>query len=554
MKKLLLLLAISCSLLLQAQKGDTFLENYKNSRGTYYNYWGPVKNGVPEGKGIAALNFSGKYAFYIGDFKNGLREGKGMMHWSSGYRYEGVWAGDTIGTGIAKYFINSSGAYYEGGMAGQKYTGQGIFYFGDGRMVTGEFKNGLQNGYCIYRQRDGGVYEGYFKDGKYDGEGIHTDSAGVKREGIWKAGVFESEQKVSKPARLPEKKLPGDPYLFSYKNDKGNIFSYRGPVKNQAPDGIGMGIYYYGTSKYALYKGGYKNGSRHGKGEMYFHTGDFFTGEWANDSLKNGAYYFGNGNRYEGAFAGNKREGKGKFYFLAGSVYDGDFKDAKYDGKGTYTAKDFTYTGEFRDDKYQGKGKMVKGSEIKDGDWEANVFKGTVQYVLPKGVKAFAGTDNWAKDKTKEEILSLFRSYNNSKLASAKGSAWGKNGKGQERFQSKIKLTGADTLFVVKDTTMIYLAPMGAIASGADADEAFRKMEGWLTSFLSRDYTTHSYTYTIHGLYAYKSAVFTDKEKKASICLYLQKEGGIYHVNLAMSKKELVSTYYDDEDDDDWWF
>ena len=49
-----------------------------------------------------------------------------------------------------------------------------------------------------------------------------------------------------------------------------------------------------------------------------------------------GALTFSDGNRYEGQFVNDKREGLGKYFWRDGRVYDGHWKDGKQHGRGTY--------------------------------------------------------------------------------------------------------------------------------------------------------------------------------------------------------------------------
>ena len=40
-----------------------------------------------------------------------------------------------------------------------------------------------------------------------------------------------------------------------------------------------------------------------------------------------GKYYYPDGDRYEGLFSNNKREGKGVYFYIDGSRYEGEFKN-----------------------------------------------------------------------------------------------------------------------------------------------------------------------------------------------------------------------------------
>jgi hypothetical protein len=49
-----------------------------------------------------------------------------------------------------------------------------------------------------------------------------------------------------------------------------------------------------------------------------------------------GFYYFNNGDRYEGDWINNVKEGKGKCYYVNGDVYEGEYKDNKRNGIGKF--------------------------------------------------------------------------------------------------------------------------------------------------------------------------------------------------------------------------
>ena len=46
--------------------------------------------------------------------------------------------------------------------------------------------------------------------------------------------------------------------------------------------------------------------------------------------------YYENGDKYDGEWKNNKREGKGIQYFAVGTRYNGEWKNDKMNGKGKY--------------------------------------------------------------------------------------------------------------------------------------------------------------------------------------------------------------------------
>ena len=57
--------------------------------------------------------------------------------------------------------------------------------------------------------------------------------------------------------------------------------------------------------------------------------------------MKNGKgiFYFNDGDRYEGDFRNDEREGLGIMYFNDGDRYEGDYREGKPEGKGIYYLK-----------------------------------------------------------------------------------------------------------------------------------------------------------------------------------------------------------------------
>lgn len=145
-----------------------------------------------------------------------------------------------------------------------------------------------------------------------------------------------------------------------------------------------------------IYKGEWKNGSRHGEGIIYYKNGDKFKGSFENDQIFGiGTYYFNNGNiltgefnnkfiergileiangkgKYEGEFLNNKFHGKGKFMFFNGDIYEGDWKNGLKDGHGVYYYQNQSeYDGEWTNDKKNGHGIFYnrETGDSYDGNW-----------------------------------------------------------------------------------------------------------------------------------------------------------------------------------------
>ena len=101
------------------------------------------------------------------------------------------------------------------------------------------------------------------------------------------------------------------------------------------------------------YEGDFVDNVKEGKGVYYYINGDKYEGEFFEDEKDGyGVYYYKNGEKYEGEFKDNKKNGHGIYYYLEGDRYEGEFKDGFADGRGTYYYNDGEkYVGDYKEDK-----------------------------------------------------------------------------------------------------------------------------------------------------------------------------------------------------------
>lgn len=175
-------------------------------------------------------------------------------------KYEGLMKEGIKSFGIEYY---SKDEFYIGEFLNNKPGGEGK-YVDSITETTGDFKNGLENGYaeCMGKTnefyykgqyKDGffngkgnlkllnnETYEGNFEKDKFQGFGVYVDSEGNLYSGEWNQDVKEGEG------------------TFVYSDGR----KYKGNFKNNNKDGYGE---YYWTDG-DIYKGFWKNGKRHGKG------------------------------------------------------------------------------------------------------------------------------------------------------------------------------------------------------------------------------------------------------------------------------------------------
>jgi hypothetical protein len=103
---------------------------------------------------------------------NNLPHGTGIMKYSDGRVYSGEWKdGRWHGKGRATF---SNGDVFEGMYYEDQRHGLGIYQWNDGREFKGGFFNDQRSGHGEYTWPDGAKYSGEFQKGLRHGEGTYT--------------------------------------------------------------------------------------------------------------------------------------------------------------------------------------------------------------------------------------------------------------------------------------------------------------------------------------------------------------------------------------------
>ena len=130
---------------------------------------------------------------------------------------------------------------------------------------------------------------------------------------------------------------------------------------------------------------------RHGYGAYYWNDGDRYEGQfWKNTFHGHGVYYYKNGNVYDGDWVSNQRTGEGTFSWASGDRYEGHFTEGKLDGYGVYYfhSSGSKYSGNFSMDKKSGRGVIVWGNGDRyEGDWLDDERTGVGTLVWTSGDK-----------------------------------------------------------------------------------------------------------------------------------------------------------------------
>jgi hypothetical protein len=110
--------------------------------------------------------------------------------------------------------------------------------------------------------------------------------------------------------------------------------TYSGPCLSGLAEGEGI------ASGSAEYRGGFKEGRKHGKGVKRWPNGDRYEGGFAADAKEGyGSYVWGagpwEGERYDGEFAADRRHGYGIYWWPSGDVYSGPWEGDRPTGPGS---------------------------------------------------------------------------------------------------------------------------------------------------------------------------------------------------------------------------
>ena len=366
-------------------EGNKYIGSWKNrnlhGQGTYYyladnefkgnKYVGEYKDGKANGQGTYTF---GNGENYVGNWISSMRNGQGTNFYKNGDKYVGKWKDD---------LLHGQGTYYY--LADNQYKGS---------KYIGGFNNNKRNKFGTYYFADGSVVEGQWKDDKCpdckeyaEGEYIEDKVVGQKKSTLSKC--------VGSPEYIYDKTIPEN-----WNNCYGELYGMGGGVnghtyKGEFKNGLlnGYGIYTYNEpSEYAgtKYVGEYKNGKREGQG----------------------TFTSANGDKYVGEFKDDKKNGQGTFYFLAdnehkGDKYVGEHKDDNKHGKGTYTWPDgHEYVGEFKGDKYNGQGTLFwPDGRVWDGQWKDEEWVRGKKYAKGEYNSSVVANNNAPQNEINQEAI-----------------------------------------------------------------------------------------------------------------------------------------------------
>lgn len=352
------------------------IENLKDQWQLTFNYTGEVKDGKPNGMGVAKYA-SGNVVRYVGSFVNGMYNGKGTMFFDDGAFLTGMWKnGKLSGKGSN---LNADGSLFIGEFSNGVKNGQGLLVFKDNSFVKGNYQDDKMSGRCINVWTDGTIVSDIiYANDKRNGPGYQYEAKSKKLyEGEWKddkwaqaaspnfssflkSASFTGESTsdhILMGAINSEKFLVDTSYYYDLKGHKRYFGYYEsGHLRN------GLIIRDDSTRFYGPLNNNGANGYCYDfKFGKYFsegvYTDDFLNGPILDlDLTKKSAYY---GDAVKGEFSG-----KAYFFNESGTMYVGDYLKGRFTGNG------------FR---YETSGKYVSGT------WNDGKITALNTVITPKG-------------------------------------------------------------------------------------------------------------------------------------------------------------------------
>ena len=326
---------------------------------------------------------------YVGEFRNGRRDGQGNYLYPSGLWYSGNFSNDEW-KGHGKLTL-PSGETFIGNFTNHQINGQGIFTSPDGLFYTGSFYKGQRNGQGTLKWSNGQRYVGEFKDNKRHGNGTFISSDGQKYIGEYKddkrhgKGTFFSPNgEVLQAGVWVDDEFQNSSDGHTRAGSQNQKYSEAQTRLPECPSGTTTRRHNcFGTQILAngfKYVGDWKNGKKHGRGNLTLPNGSLYTGEFKDDKIEGqGTFTSSDGRKYVGEWKDSKKNGKGTYTWPNGQEYVGEFKDDKRHGDGTNKfLHGGKYVGQFKDDKENGQGTLYSstGTVLITGRWANGEFTG----------------------------------------------------------------------------------------------------------------------------------------------------------------------------------
>uniref|UniRef100_A0A674E7C9 Alsin Rho guanine nucleotide exchange factor ALS2 n=1 Tax=Salmo trutta TaxID=8032 RepID=A0A674E7C9_SALTR len=226
-------------------------------------------------------------------------------------------------------------ATYEGHWLAGKPDGRGMMKWLDGRIYTGTFKNGLEDGFGDYVIPSKTLnlndhYQGHWKEGKMHGIGTYKYATGEFYEGSFqdnmrhghgmlRSGTLNSSSPSVFIGQWVHDKKTG----YGVFDDITRGEKYMGMWQDDQRQGTGVIVTQFGL----YYEGAFNNNKMQGTGVLLSEDNTTYEGEFSEDWTLNGkgVLTMANGDYFEGSFTGEWSSGlKVTGSFFKPNLYDSD--------------------------------------------------------------------------------------------------------------------------------------------------------------------------------------------------------------------------------------
>ncbi|XP_054603565.2 alsin isoform X2 [Nothobranchius furzeri] len=205
-------------------------------------------------------------------------------------------------------------ATYEGRWVAGKPHGRGVLKWTDGRVYTGSFNNGLEDGLGEFVAPNKTLnkndhYQGYWKDGKMHGLGSYRYASGEVYDGCFQDGMRHGhgmlrsgKLNTSSPSVFIGQWLQDKKTGYGVFDDITKGEKYMGMWQDHQRQGIGVVVTQFGL----YYEGAFKDNKMMGTGILLSEDDTTYEGEFSDDWTLSGkgVLTMANGDYLEGSFSG----------------------------------------------------------------------------------------------------------------------------------------------------------------------------------------------------------------------------------------------------------
>ncbi|KAM7365714.1 hypothetical protein PAMP_016627 [Pampus punctatissimus] len=205
-------------------------------------------------------------------------------------------------------------ATYEGRWLAGKPNGRGVLKWPDGRIYTGAFKNGLEDGFGEFVAPNKTLnkndhYEGHWKDGKMHGLGTYRYASGEVYDGSFQDGMRHGhgmlrsgKLNTSSPSVFIGQWLQDKKTGYGVFDDITKGEKYMGMWQDHLRQGTGVVVTQFGL----YYEGVFKDNKMMGTGILLSEDDTTYEGEFSDDWTLNGkgVLTMANGDYLDGSFSG----------------------------------------------------------------------------------------------------------------------------------------------------------------------------------------------------------------------------------------------------------